>query len=145
VASAIKLSCLALAASTIVAGVAALPGHATPAVLNCGSLSLGPGNTERGAVTGARCLLRAYGQHCEPAVYALSLFGVDTIATDHFRLARESGRCLIEVTMSFRIVPQPARQHSGVCRTLALKSRQVVAGRCTGASIPASIVLDPKP
>jgi hypothetical protein len=143
--SAIRLACLVVGAVAIAALVAPRAGRAAPAIENCGSLSLGPGGVERGGTSGARCLLHAYQQHCRPAVYVLALFGVDTIATDRFRLARDNGRCRIDVTISFRVVPQPARQHAGVCRTLALKSAHVVAGRCSGASIPASIVLDPKP
>ena len=143
--SAIRLACLVLAASAVAAALASAPGRATPAIQNCGSLSVGPGGTERGASAGARCLLQAYLEHCQPAVYTISLFGIDTVATDRFRLARDNGRCLVKVTISFRVVPQPARQHLGLCRTLALKSRHVVAGRCTGESIPASIVLDPQP
>jgi hypothetical protein len=141
--SAIRLACLLLVATAV--AVAAAPGRAAPTILNCGSLSVGPGGTERGAANGARCLLHAYQQNCRPAVYAVSHFGVDTVATDRFRLVRDNGRCLVKLTISFQIVPQPARLHSGVCRTLALKSQHVVAGRCTGESIPASIVLDPLP
>ncbi len=134
-----------VAMSTAVASTSAvaIPRAAT-AVQNCGSLSVGPGAGRRGATAGARCLLHAYQLQCRSAVYVLSRFGVDTIASDRFRLARESGHCLVTVTVSFRIVPQPARTHTGSCRTLALKSTHVVAGRCTGTGIPSSFVLDPK-
>ena len=139
---------LSLVVAVTVAAIAVAPATAKqtqPAVENCGSLSVGPGAGERGATAGARCLLHAYQQHCRSAVYVLSLFGVDTIASDRFRLVRESGRCLVDVTISFRIVLQPARTHNGICRTLALKSTHVVADRCTGANIPSSLELDPKP
>jgi hypothetical protein len=140
-----RLFSLLLATAAIAAAAATQAGRATTSVLNCGSSSIGPGGTEHGATTGSRCLLRAYVQHCQPAVYGLSLFGIDTIANDRFRLERLNGRCLVSVTISFRVVPQPARQHTGVCRTLTLTSRHVVAARCTGPSIPATIVLDPQP
>lgn len=124
---------------------AAQSGRATTTVLNCGSFSVGPGGVEHGAASNSGCLLRAYANQCRPAVYALSLFGVDTIAADRFRLARRNGRCVVDVTISVRVVPQPARQHTGVCRTLARTSGHVVAGRCTGEGIPVGIVLDPQP
>jgi hypothetical protein len=139
---------LSIVIAVTVAAIAVAPAAARQtqsAVENCGSLSVGPGGDERGATAGAKCLLRAYQQHCRVAVYILSLFGVDTIASDRFRLVREAGRCLVDVTISFRVVPQPARAHNGVCHTLALKSTHVVAGRCTGTNIPSSLVLDPTP
>jgi hypothetical protein len=140
---AIKLSCLILVAAAIAATTRSALGNASSAIQNCGTLSLDPGGDERGAATGATCLLHAYQQGCRPAVYVLSRFGIDTIATDRFRLARDNGRCSVDVAISFRVVPQPAQTHNGVCRSLALKSGHVVAGRCTGRSVPASIVLDP--
>ena len=140
-----RLFCLLLAIAAVAAAAATQPGRAATAVLNCGSLSVGPGGTQHGTATGSRCLLRAYRQHCQPAVYALSLFGIDTIATDHFRLTRLNGHCLVNVTINFHVVPQPARRHNGACRTLTLKSGHVVAGGCTGESVPASIMLDPQP
>jgi hypothetical protein len=136
---------LALAASATAVAAASLPAHSTPAIQNCGSLSRGPGSVAHGTGDGARCLLHAYDQHCRPAVYGLSLFGLDTIAMDRFRLARANGRCLVRITISFRVVPQPARRHDGVCRTLALQSGHVVAGGCSGDGVPKSIVLDPPP
>lgn len=141
--SSIRLTCLVLTAATVTA-VSCVSARAMPSIQNCGSLSIGPGGTERVAGAGARCLLQAYQQDCRPAVYVLSLSGIDTLAVDSFRLTRGSGKCLVEVTISSRVVPQPARQHHGVCRTLVLRSRHVVAGRCTGESIPPTIVLDPR-
>jgi hypothetical protein len=138
-----KLSCLILVAAVAATTHPAL-GNASPAIQNCGTLSLGPGGDERGTAAGAKCLLHAYQQSCRPAVYVLSRFGIDTIATDRFRLARDNGRCSVDVATSVRVVPQPAQTHGGLCRSLALKAGYVVAGRCTGQSVPASIVLDPQ-
>jgi hypothetical protein len=138
--------CSCLVAATAVAAVAASPAaRASPTIQNCGSLARGPGGATPGTGAGARCLLRAYDDHCRPAVYVLSLFGVDTIANDRFRLARGTGGCLVQVTISARVVPQPPRQHHGICRSLARRSGHVVASRCSGDSFPKSIVLDPKP
>jgi hypothetical protein len=143
--SAIRLACFALSAAAIAAAAGSVTARAAPTVQNCGTYSYGPAAEPRGAANGAKCLLHAYQEHCRAAVYVLSSFGVDTVATDRFRLVRDNGRCVVTVAVSFQVVPQPARKHSGACRTLALKSTHVVAGRCTGASIPASIVLDPRP
>jgi len=139
---------LSFVVAVTVAAIAVAPATATqtqPAAVECGALSVGPGGDEHGATAGARCLLHAYQQHCRSAVYVLSMFGVDTVASDRFRLVRVSGHCLVDVTISFRIVPQRARTHNGICRTLALKSTHVVAGRCTGTNIPSSLALDPRP
>jgi hypothetical protein len=142
--SAIGVMCVLLAACVVTAAGAAHPARVAATVKNCGTLSVGPGGTEHGTTAGARCLLRAYQQQCQAAVYTLSSFGVDTVATQRFRVAHASGHCVVDVTVSFRVVPQPAHQQTGVCRTLALKATHVVAARCTG-EIPASIVLDPHP
>ena len=143
--SATSLSCLVVCVVAIAAVQAGVTADAAPAVENCGTLSMGPADEVRGSTTGALCLLHAYQRHCRPAVYVLSLLGVDTTANDRFRVVSRSGRCRVALTISFRIVPQPARVQSGVCARLALRSGHVVAGRCTGSNIPASIVLNPSP
>src|SRR5262249_22677975 len=109
--TAIKLSSLILVAAAIAATAHPALGPASPAIQNCGTLSLGPGGEERGTTAGAKCLLHSYEQGCRPSVYVLSRFGVDTVSTDRFRIARDNGRCSVAVAISFRVVPQPARTH----------------------------------
>jgi hypothetical protein len=115
---------------------------ARPPVLDCGSISVGPTALRPGTSSGAACLLRAYRQHCRPAVFELSIFGVDTIARDGFRLVMLDGACGVKVTTSFTVVPQkPRPQGSGECRTLAMRGSDVIAGGCTGSGLPSTISL----
>jgi hypothetical protein len=127
----------------VAAGALAVGTHAaTPAVLDCGSLTVGPNVLSPGKRAGAACLLHAYQQRCRPAVYVLSMFGVDTIARDTFRLVSVRGRCRVTVATSFTVVPQkPHRAGSGECSTLTARGTDVVAGRCVGAGLPGSFSL----
>ncbi len=130
----VLLAALALAAC----GGTAAAGAAT----NCGSLSAGPGALTRGDRGGPACLLRAYRNHCAAATYRLSTFGVDTIATDDFRLVSQAGGCRVDVAISFRVVPQPQRPPlHGVCTSLAARGNDVVASGCTGGNLPPAISL----
>jgi len=86
-------------------------------------------------------MLAEYHDHCHPAHYVLSSFGVDTVHQESFRLAVQSGRCRIVVTESFRVVPQP--QHllgRRACSRLRAVGTDVVADRCTRGP-PATISL----
>jgi hypothetical protein len=86
--------------------------------------------------------LHAYQSNCRPAVYSISRFGVDTIARDTFRLVQAQGHCRINVTATFRVVPQdPHAVGSGQCSTLVRLGTDIVARRCTGKGLPASISL----
>jgi hypothetical protein len=129
-------------------GAAAVQAHATrahaaaPAVTDCGSATVGP-TAIGGKSGGALCLWHAYRSNCQPAVYRLSRFGIDTIARDTFRLVRARGHCRIAVTASFSVVPQkPHPVGSGRCSALVRVGTDVVAKRCVGKGLPASISLD---
>jgi len=110
--------------------------------LDCGARSVGPGSLRRGGTAGAACLLRAFRQSCTPADYRLSLFGVDTVNTEDFRVALRGGRCGVDVTTSFRVVPQ--QPHVTGTRHCALVRRtgsgDIVADRCSGGP-PATVSL----
>jgi hypothetical protein len=123
---------VAVAAAALATGV----GARTPSVLNCGSLSTGPTAFSPGKTGGPECLLRAYAQHCRPAVYELSRFGIDTIARDNFRLVMDSGRCRIKVATSFTVVPQkPRPQGSGACSNLSARGKDIIASGCVGSDL----------
>jgi hypothetical protein len=126
--------------------VAANAGASVLSVTDCGSISVGPGSAGSGGkAAGALCLLRAYRSNCHPAVYSVSMFGIDTIARDSFRLVRMGGRCRIDVATSFRVVPQkPHPVASGQCSTLARRGTDVVAYGCVGKGLSASISLTGK-
>ena len=94
------------------------------------------------ATAGAECLLRAYRHGCAPAIYELSSFGVDTIATLRFQLVRRSGSCGVAVTRSFHIVPQKPRvTASGRCKTLRRTATDIVATGCSGSGLTPTISL----
>ena len=113
------------------------------AVTNCGTASIGPGAVGyKTNGSGARCLLAAYVDHCRQARFRVSLFGVDTVATRDFRLVMSSGRCAVAVTLSYRVVPQPAHvTGQGTCTRLRAIGRSVVAESCKGHGVPATISL----
>jgi hypothetical protein len=108
----------------------------------CGTRSFGPGTVTHVTGGGARCLLDAYRAHCKPARYLLSVFGVDTIATRTFTLARQSAGCRILVSLGFHIVPQPVRVTGhGSCRKLVTRGSTIVAEGCTGTGLPSAVSL----
>jgi hypothetical protein len=103
----------------------------------CPPRSIGPGALLRGGTAGADCLLHAYRHGCPSAQYALSSFGVDTIATLRFTLVRRNGKCAITVTRSFRVVPQkPRTTAAGTCKTLRKTATDIVAAGCSGDLSP---------
>ena len=63
--------------------------------------------------------------------------------SEHFRIVvHHNGRCELEVTSSFRVVPQPPHSTGrGFCLTLRRRGINVVANGCTGGGLPASISL----
>jgi hypothetical protein len=125
------------------AGSAALAAAGVGArAAGCGSLTLGPGSLTHHSGSGASCLLRAYQQHCLPASYRLSLFGVDTVAVRTFRTLRHGGSCEIAVTSSFRVIPQPPHPAiRGYCKTLRREGHNVVAQGCSGGGLPTRVSL----
>jgi hypothetical protein len=78
-------------------------------------------------------MLRAYRHGCALAEYQLSSFGVDTVAILRFQLVRRSAACAIDVTRSFRVVPQkPHITAAGRCKTLRRTAADIVATGCRG-------------
>ena len=83
----------------------------------------------------------AFQQGCTPADYRLSKFGVDTVNTEEFRVALRRGHCAVDVTTSFRVVPQqPHVTGKRQCAVLRRSGAGVVAVRCSGGP-PATISL----
>jgi hypothetical protein len=117
------------AAALLAAFAAATRGNA----VGCGPRSVGPGSLRRGGTAGAACLLRAFQQGCKTADYKLSLFGVDTVNTEDFRVALRRGRCGVDVTVSFRVVPQqPHITGTRHCALVRRSGGDIVADRCKG-------------
>ena len=111
----------------------------------CPARSIGPGALARGGTAGAECLLHAYRHGCPAAEYALSSFGVDTVATLRFKLVRRSGICAIAVTRSFRVVPQKPRVTAiGTCKTLRRTATDIVAAGCGGGGLATTTSLTRK-
>ena len=124
------------------AGQVAL-GAAATGVIDCGSLTVGPTALPTGKNGGgASCLLHAYQQRCRAAVYELSSFGVDTIARDDFRVVSTNGRCRVNVTSSFTVVPRkPHLVGSGGCSSLNAVGGDVIARGCVGGGLESSFSL----
>lgn len=106
-------------------------GSAHAATRSCGTLAVGPGALRHGTSGGPACLLQAY-RSCRTATFTLSTFGVDTIATDVFRVARAAGGCRVEVDATFKVVPQRGHARSGVCRAVRRAGGDIVAVGCSG-------------
>jgi hypothetical protein len=102
---------------------------AVAAATQCQARSVGPGSLRRGGTAGAACMVAAFDDHCRPAGYTLSSFGVDTVRTEAFRLVG----CTVYVTETFRVVPQQPRVLGRfVCKRIRKTSAgDVVADRCT--------------
>ena len=116
----------------VLAAVAAGSAHAATRP-TCGSYSVGPGTHRAGSAHGATCLLTQF-KRCRSASYTLSVFGVDTIATDAFSVANADGHCFVSVQMTNRVVPQQPRPlGTALCSALVAKGTDVVAVNCTGA------------
>jgi hypothetical protein len=108
----------------------------------CPARSVGPGALKHGGTTGAGCMLRAYRNGCPATTYVLSSFGVDTVGTLQFQLARRNGVCTIGVTRSFRVVPQKPRvTASGRCAALRQAAVDIVATGCKGTGLSPTLSL----
>ena len=129
-----SLICCAILAAT--AATASAGG-----VHDCGSLSVGPGALRHGSTQGAVCFLQAYPK-CRPTSYTLASFGVDTIGTDVFRLQTTSNGCRVEVTGTFRVVPQrPHTTLRAVCLRVSRSPSDIVATGCIGTGSTKTISL----
>ena len=131
---------LLLAASAAVLAA----GAASAAPRRCPTRTIGPGSLHRGGTKGAACVLTAFSNGCKPVEYLLSSFGVDTAATEDFRVERRAGTCDVVVITSFRVVPQtPHVFPPRTCRRVRRVGTDVVAERCTAgtAGEPAAISL----
>ncbi|SRR5581483_4959969 len=111
---------LALAAAT-----------AQAATRDCGTLSVRSGSVYQGARNGPTCFLAAF-ERCRAATFTLSVFGLDTVATDVFRVVAR-GACRVEVAGTFHVVPQKPHSLSAVCRAVRRSGADVVAVGCTGS------------
>ena len=122
----------AFALVVLACATAAAGASAAPALRQCSARSIGPGSSLDGGTTGAACVLAAFRSGCKPAEYVLSSFGVDTAATEDFRVERRAGRCDVVVITSFRVIPQAARVFKPqTCRRVRKVKADIVADRCT--------------
>jgi hypothetical protein len=135
----VAVAFLALAAGTFArVAVAARAGGALT-VRACGMASSGPGALRKASGKGAECLLNEFEHRCRPTKYELSRFGVDTVASQSFVLASRSGRCQVEVSATFSVVPQPAHVSGhGVCTGLRRRGNDIIAVGCKGPGLAAT-------
>ncbi len=76
-------------------------------------------------------MLAAFGHGCRPIAYRLSVFGLDTIASTLFTLARLHGRCRVVVVSSFEVVPRLKTIRRGTCAALSARPPGVFATGCS--------------
>ena len=120
-----------------VVGAGVVAAGADAATVHCLARSIGPGPYRQGGTSGAACMLSEYRDHCHPADYLLSAFGVDTARREMFSLVVRSHRCRIVVTETFRVVPQkPHLVSQRVCARLRQLGSDIVADRCTKGPRP---------
>lgn len=118
-------------ATLVATALLAAGAHAATAP-TCGSYSVGPGAHRAGSAKGATCLLTQF-KRCRAATYRLSVFGVDTVATDDFTVANADGHCFVSVQLTNRVVPQHARPlGTALCSALVARGADVVAVNCSG-------------
>jgi hypothetical protein len=128
------------ASAALCAAVAAGSAGAADAQ-HCRPRSIGPGSALRGGTEGAACILAAFRSGCRPAEYLLSSYGIDTAATENFRVQRSGARCTVVVITTFRVIPQAAKVFpERTCTRVRKAGADVVADRCT-AGTPATISL----
>jgi hypothetical protein len=132
-----------LAAAASLLALQAAPAAAVPAAAapSCGVATAGPGALAHAGDRGAECLLAADADHCAPASFRLSVFGIDTIARDLFSLRARGSACLVEVVASFEVVPRPPTPHAGVCTALRRVASAIEALGCSGKDIPSELSL----
>ncbi len=124
------LTALVSAAALATSAVAASAGAATG--VQCQARTIGPGSLRHGGTAGASCLLSSFQNGCRPADYTLSSFGVDTIHARRFVVERRNGACVVLVTDTNRVVPQPPRVLAKrTCSRVHRLNGDVVADRCT--------------
>jgi hypothetical protein len=106
---------------------------------SCGSLTVGPTALGKGPSSrGASCMLSAF-RSCAPAVYELSSFGVDTIGRSTFTIVKHAGGCTVTVSVTFQVVPQPAKPPTfGRCTAIVQAGSDILATGCHGAALAAT-------
>jgi len=132
-----------LALTTALVCTAALAAGTADAssTVHCQPRSIGPGSLLKGGKQGAACILAAFRNGCRPAEYVLSSFGIDTAATENFRVEKNGARCGVVVITSFRVLPQVAKVFPPrTCTRVRKIGADVVADRCT-AGTPTAISL----
>jgi hypothetical protein len=134
-----------LVAILAVAWVTATGGAEAGVVRSCGTLTVGPTAIKTAAAAaGPPCMLAAF-ERCDAARYSLSSFGVDTIATTSFSIARRGTGCGVSVARTFEVVPQQPRQSGGgTCAAIARRGGDIVATGCRGSGLADAISLTGK-
>jgi hypothetical protein len=130
----------ALAVAAGAQGVAASP------VRSCGSVTVGGAAvTTSSSGAGAACMLGAF-RSCTPATYQLASFGVDTIATSTFMVAKGPNGCTVTVSVTHRVVPRPPSAPTvGRCGAIVRAGLDIVATGCRPAPLLPILSLTGRP
>jgi hypothetical protein len=133
-------------AAALAVGAVAVQGGAASSVRSCGSLTVGgeaaPTSSTGG---GAACILGAF-RSCTPATYRLASFGVDTIATSTFTVAKGPSGCTVTVSVTHRVVPRPPSGPTvGRCSAIVRARSDIVATGCRPATLSPTLSLTGRP
>jgi hypothetical protein len=134
-----------LAAALAVGAAAGQDAAAWPA-RSCGSLTVGGSAVPTSSPgSGAACMLKAF-RTCTPATYRLGSFGVDTITTSTFVLAKSASGCAVTVSVTHRVVPRPPSGPTvGRCGAIVRSGSDIVATGCRPATLSPTLSLTGKP
>jgi hypothetical protein len=137
-----RLLTICSVASALAVGAAAAHGAAASPVRSCGSLAVGVGGVTTGSTGGgAACMLGAF-RSCTPATYRLATFGVDTVATAIFTVAKGSSGCAVTVSVTHRVVPRPPSGPTvGRCAAIVRAGSDIVATGCRPEPLPPTLSL----
>ena len=132
-------------AAALAVGAAAAHGAGAAPVRSCGSLTVGgEAVTTSSKGGGAACMLQAF-RSCVPATYRLSSFGVDTIATSTFTVAKSASGCVVTVSVTHRFVPRPPSGPTvGRCGAIVRAGSDIVATGCRPGTLSPTLSLTGK-
>jgi hypothetical protein len=128
--------------AALAVGSAAAQAAASSAVRSCGSLTVGgEAVTTSSTGGGAACMLSAF-RTCTPAAYRLASFGVDTITTSIFMVAKSRSGCTVTVSVTHRVAPHPpAGTTVGRCGAIVRAGTDIVATGCRPATLSPTLSL----
>jgi hypothetical protein len=139
---ALVTTCAVACALTV--GAAAAQGVVASPMRSCGSLTVTDALPTNSTGGGAACMLNAF-RSCTPATYRLASFGVDTVATSTFTVAKGASGCAVTVSVTHRVVPRPPSGPTvGRCGAIVRAGSDIVATGCRPGTLLPTLSLTGK-